>query len=73
MNEIKKETYYFIMVLNIIAKKYNMSIGETYEFAKKHKGMKFLHEFYDIEHTLNTEDVVEDILAICSQNGGILE
>ena len=70
--EIKKQTYYFIMVLNMIAKRYNLSIRETYEFASKYKGMEFLHEFYDVEHTLNTEDVIDDVLAICSRNGGVL-
>lgn len=70
--EIKKQTYYFIMVLSMIAKKYNLSIREVYEFASKYKGIKFLHEFYDVEHTLNTEDVIDDVLAICNRNGGTL-
>ena len=70
--EHKKQTYYFIMILNMIAKRYNLSIREAYEFANKYQGMEFLYEFYDIEHTLNTEDVIDDVLAICSKNGGVL-
>jgi len=70
--EIKKEAYYFIMILNMIAKRYNLSIRGAYEFASKYKGMEFLYKFYDVEHTLNTEDVIEDVLAICSRNGGVL-
>ena len=72
ISETKKESSYFIMVLGMIGKRYSMSIVEAYEYINKYKGMNFLYEFYDVEHTLNTEDVVEDVLAICNQNGGVL-
>ena len=71
--EIKQEIYYFIMILNLIAKKYNISINETYKYLSSYKGIEFLQEFYDVEHTLNTEDVLEDVLAICAKNGGGLK
>ena len=69
----KKESYYFIMIINMIAKKYNLFIYEAYGFLNQYKGIQFLQEFYDVEHTLNTEDVLEDVMAICSENGGTLE
>lgn len=71
--EVKKEIYYFVMILNIIAKEYSISIYETYKYLNKYKGMEFLSEFYDVEHTLNTDDVIEDVLAICNKNGGVLK
>jgi len=71
--EAKKETHYFVMILSTIAKRYGINIHEAYEYVSKHKGMDFLQEFYDVEHTLNTEDVIADVLAICSQNGGLLK
>jgi len=71
--EVKKETYYFVMILYMIAKRYGISLHEAYEYVSRYKGMEFLQEFYDVEHTLNTEDVIEDVLAICSQNGGMLK
>lgn len=70
--EIKNEIYYSVMILNLIAKKYNLSIREVYMYLKKYKGIDFLHEFYDVEHTLNTDDVLEDVMAICNKNGGNL-
>ena len=72
MND-KKESHYFLMILNMIAKKHNISIYETYEYLSRHKGISFLQEFYDVEHTLSTDDVVDDVLAICSKNGGLLK
>ena len=70
--DTKKESYYFLMILNLIAKKYNIFIYEAYEYLSRYKGIEFLQEFYDVEHTLNTDDVVDDVLAICSKNGGSL-
>ena len=68
-----KESDYFVMILNIIAKKYNLRIYEAYRYLIEFEGIKFLQEFYDVEHTLNTDDVVDDILAICKNNGGTLQ
>ena len=70
--DIRNESYYFVMIFNMIAKKYNMSIYETYEYLSRYKGVEFLQEFYDVEHTLNSDDVVDDLIAICAQNGGTL-
>jgi len=67
-----KESYYFLMILNMIAKRYNIRIHEAYEYLSNYKGIAFLQEFYDVEHTLNTDDVLDDVLAVCNQNGGKL-
>ena len=72
-SKINNEIYYFIMILNTISKKYNLFIYEVYEYVNRYKGIEFLQEFYDVEHTLNTDDVVEDVLAICKKNGGFLQ
>ena len=45
----KKESYYFVMIINLIAKKYNMLIYESYKYLNQYKGIEFLQEFYDVE------------------------
>ena len=70
--ETKKEIRYIIMILNMIARKYDIGIRDVYKYLDTYKGVAFLHEFYDVEHTLNTDDVIDDVLAVCSQNGGHL-
>ena len=71
--DIRKESFYFVMIISMIAKKYGISIHETYEYLRQYKGIEFLQEFYDVEHTLNSDDVVDDLLAICERNGGTLQ
>jgi len=70
--DTKKEIYYFLLILNMIAKKYNIFIYEAYEYLSRYNGIEFLQEFYDVEHTLNTDDVIDDVLAVCNKNGGAL-
>jgi len=70
--ETQKEINYYIMILNLIARVHNIGIRDVYAYIVKYKGMKFLTDFYDIEHTLNSDDVVDDVLAICHKNGGML-
>ena len=31
---------------------------------------QFLKEFYDVEHTLSFEEVLDDLTVICRRNGG---
>ena len=67
---VQSEINYFMMIIDHISKKLGKSICDTYAYIKKYQGMAFLYECYDINHTLSTEDVVDDILTICKKNGG---
>ena len=67
---IWNESNYFMLVISMTAEKCQKSIYETYHYLSQYKGIKFLQEFYDVEHTLNTDDVVDDVLAISERNGG---
>jgi hypothetical protein len=60
------------MIINMIAKKNNLYIHEAYHYLNQYKGLEFLQEFYDVEHTLNTDDVIDDLMSICNKNGGAL-
>jgi hypothetical protein len=37
---------------------------------KKHEGLQFLMENYEIEHTLSKEDTLEALTRIAHRNGG---
>ena len=63
---------YIVVCISEFASRYEMHTKDAYIYLSKNKGIEFLKEFYDVEHTLSFEDVVDDLTAICRKNGGIL-
>lgn len=49
-----------------------MSQQAAFQYLYKYKGIAFLSEFYDVEHTLSLDDALNDMALICRQNGGKL-
>ena len=47
-----------------------MNVRDAYVYLSRNKGIEFLKEFYDVEHTLSFEEVLDDLTAICQKNGG---
>ena len=47
-----------------------MTEREAFRYLYAHKGIEFLIENYEIEHTLSLADAVSDLSLICAQNGG---
>lgn len=45
-----------------------MHMRDAYLYLSKYKGIDFLLEFYDVEHTLSFEDTIDDLTAICQKN-----
>ena len=70
MTENKKQIEYIVLCVGRFAEHYNLSLKDAFNFLFKYKGIEFLKEFYEIEHTLSLEDCVEDMLRICKNNGG---
>ncbi len=62
---------YIVVCINKFADRYKMHIRESYIYLSRYKGIEFLKEFYDAEHTLSFEEVLDDLAAICRKNGGI--
>lgn len=52
------------------AKKYGLTIREASNYLNRFKGIDFLTEFYDVEHTLSFNDCVDDLTVVCQNNGG---
>lgn len=72
--EIKLEDKiaYIIAVVNDFAAKFTMTSQQAYRYLKRYKGIDFVDEFYDVEHTQSFEDVVDDLALFCRKNGGML-
>ena len=63
---------YYIACIGEFAEKFSVSNAFAYNYLLKYKGLAFINEFYDIEHTLSIDEAVEDMQQICYRNGGAL-
>lgn len=64
---------YIVICISEFAKQKSISTKDAYNYLKKYKGLEFLDECYEAEHTLSLNDAVEDLTIICKRNGGNIE
>ena len=58
-----------LLSVNEFARKYNLSEQEAFQYFFRFKGIDFIKENYDVEHTLDFETILEDLGMICRRNG----
>lgn len=63
---------YIIVCISEFACEYEMHMRDAYVYLSNYKGIEFLKEFYDVEHTLSFDDVMRDVTTVCRKNGGEL-
>lgn len=61
---------YIVICISEFASHYGMHMRDAYIYLSRYKGIEFLKEFYDVEHTLSFDDVMDDLYVICRKNGG---
>jgi hypothetical protein len=71
--ETQKQALYYIMCVSLFAKHKEISPREAFNYLNAYKGIDFLVECYDAEHTLSLDDAVDDLTAVCKNNGGTIE
>ena len=70
-NILKNKINYTVVCVNEFARRFNLGQKDAFDYLFKHKGIEFLKEHYDIEHTLGIDDAVDDLITICRNNGGM--
>lgn len=63
---------YIVVCISEFASRYEMHTRDAYIYLSRNKGIEFLKEFYDVEHTLSFDDVIDDLTVICRKNGGTI-
>lgn len=71
-SEIKNKVEYIIAVISEFAKAHSLNTSQAYRYLERFKGIDFVNRFYNVEHTLSFEDVIEDLTAYCHRKGGAL-
>ena len=72
MSEQKRKIGFTVACVNEFANKHNLSIKEAFQYLFRYKGIAFIKENYDVEHTLDFETILEDLGILCQRNGGAL-
>lgn len=63
---------YIVICISEFASRHGMHMRDAYVYLSTYKGLEFLKEFYDVEHTLSFDDAMEDVAAVCRKNGGVV-
>ena len=72
MSKQKRKIGFTVACVNEFANKYDLSIKEAFQYLFRYKGIAFIKENYDIEHTLDFETIIEALGILCKNNGGTL-
>ena len=72
MSEQKRKIGFTVAFVNEFANKHNLSAKEAFQYLFQFKGIAFIKENYDVEHTLDFETILEDLEILCKKNGGTL-
>ena len=72
MSEKKRKIGFTVACVNEFANKHNLSAKEAFQYLFQFKGIAFIKENYDVEHTLDFETILEDLEILCKKNGGTL-
>lgn len=68
----RKQINYSVVCVSEFAKKNQLSSQDAFRFLYDYKGLDFLDENYEIEHTLSLNDAIADLEQVCRNNGGVL-
>ena len=63
---------YLNAVIRIFGSRFDLTVQQAFRYLYNFKGIQFLLEYYDVEHTLSIEDTVDDLIKVCQKNGGEL-
>lgn len=56
--------------IRLFARRFQMTLQGAADYLCKFKGIRFLDDSYPSEHLLPVEDALDDLVAVCKNNGG---
>lgn len=72
MSEQKQKIGFTVACVDEFARQHNLSAREAFRYLFQLKGIAFIKENYDVEHTLDFGTILEDLSVLCRRNGGLL-
>lgn len=59
---------YMVVCVNDYADRHGLSLSDSFDYLLRNKGLSFIEDCYEAEHTLSLDDTLEDLEAICKRN-----
>ena len=72
MSELKNKINFTVACVDEFAQKNNLSVKEAFQYLFQFKGIEFIKENYEVEHTLDFGTIIEDLGMLCRKNEGVL-
>jgi len=73
MSDLKRNMInYMVVCVNDYADRHGLSYAETFDYLLRNKGLEFLEDCYDAEHTLSLDTALDDLEAVCKRNEGMV-
>ena len=72
MSEQKRKIGFTVACVNEFAARHKLSAKEAFQYLFQFKGIAFIKENYDVEHTLDFDTILDDLRILCKKNGGTL-
>ena len=75
VHEVMADQYkipYLNAVIRIFGSRFDLTVQQAFRYLYNFKGIQFLLEYYDVEHTLSIDDTVDNLIKVCQKNGGEL-
>ena len=63
---------YLNAVIRTFGERFNLTVQQSFRYLYNFKGIRFLLEYYDVEHTLSIDDTIDALIKVCQKNGGEL-
>ena len=59
---------YMVVCVNDFADRHGLSRPGAFDYLQRNRGLAFLEECYDAEHTLSLNEALDDLEAICHRH-----
>lgn len=67
---VRDKIEYAVMLISAFARRFDLSLAESYRYLADHKGIELCEKCYGALHTLSLEDGIEALVKYCKKNGG---
>jgi len=69
----RNRIYYYVLCVGAFAKAKSIPHTDAFNYLNEYKGIDFLIDCYEAEHTLSLDDAVNDLTLVCKNNGGSIQ